>query len=234
MCGRFFLSRSGHEIAQHFALTDEPVLAPRYNIAPGQPVPVVHAVRGAAPQRVLAEMQWGFVPRFAQSERAGRRPINARAETVATSPLFRDAFARRRALVPADGFYEWQHRGRSARPFAVRVRGGALFAMAAVWERWSGEADGAPMASCAIVTTEANAAIGAIHDRMPAIVRPEDYALWLDPAQRDPARLLALLAPVAAADVALHPVDRRVNDVRCDDADLVLPERDLFSLGGAQ
>lgn len=231
MCGRFFLSRSGHEIAQHFALAEEPLLSPRYNIAPGQPVPVVHATRGEGGRRTLEQMHWGFVPRFAESERAGRRPINARAESVATSALFRDAFAHRRALVPADGFFEWQHRGRSARPFAVRLRGGSLFAMAAIWERWSG--GDAPLDSCAIVTTDANAAVAAIHDRMPAIVRPEHYALWLDPSVRDPERLLALLAPPRAADVELHPVDRRVNDVRCDDPSLVLPERDLFSLGGA-
>ena len=173
---------------------------------------------------------WGFVPRFAKDVRAGRRPINARAETVATSPLFRDAFARRRGLVPADGFYEWQHRGRSARPFALRVRGGALFAMAAIFEHCKTAED--ELDSCAIVTTDANERVAPIHDRMPAILAPPDYALWLDPAVHEPERLLPLLQPCPAGWIDLHPVSRRVNDVRCDDARLIEPERELFSPGG--
>jgi putative SOS response-associated peptidase YedK len=225
MCGRFFLSRSNAEIARHFALDAEPALAPRYNIAPSQPLPLVRA-RHRDGARVLDAMRWGFAPRFV-GEGARQRPINARVEGVAESPLFRQAFARRRGLVPADGFYEWQHRGRSSRPFAVRVRGGALFGMAALYARGADDEG-----SCAIVTTPANAAVAAIHDRMPAIVTPEDYAAWLDPSAQDPARLLALLRPCPAEWIEMHPVDRRVNDVRCDDAHLALPERDLFSLGG--
>lgn len=230
MCGRFFLSRSGAEVMQHFTLAEEPVLAPRYNIAPTQAVPVVRQrMRNA--ERVLELRRWGFDPGFGQAARSGPRPINARAETLATQPLFRAAFASRRGLVPADGFYEWQHRGRSARPFAVRVRGGALFAMAALHARREDETGGVD--SFAIVTTAANERIAAIHDRMPVILAPEDYAAWLDPAQCDLAALASLLRPCPAEWTESYPVDRRVNDVRCDDPTLPEPERDLFSLGGA-
>lgn len=231
MCGRFFLSRSGAEVMQHFALADEPVLAPRYNIAPTQPVPVVRQ-RASTGRRVLELRRWGFDPGFeGRAPRTGPRPINARAETVATQPLFRAAFASHRGLVPASGFYEWMHRGRSARPFVVRVRGGALFAMAALCARRDAE-DG-PVDSCAIVTTAANERVALIHDRMPAILAPADYAAWLDPAPQDPVALSSLLRPCPAEWIDVYPVDRRVNDVRCDDPSLVEPERDLFSLGGA-
>jgi putative SOS response-associated peptidase YedK len=227
MCGRFFLSRSGAEIARHFDLAREPTLAPRYNIAPGQPIALVRErLRDGARERVLEERIWGFVPHWAERPGAGRHPINARAETAATRALFRDAFARRRALVPADGFYEWQHRGRSARPFAVRLRGGGLFAMAALYERWHGP--GGPLDTCAILTTAANAPVAAIHDRMPAIVAPADYGIWLDPAAADAELLAALLQPWPDAGIELHPVDRRVNDPHCDDPGLLVPERDLF------
>ncbi len=229
MCGRFFLSKSAAEIARHFDLGDEPVLAPRFNIAPTQDIPVIRSSDGDARVRVLEMRSWGFVPHFAKELRAGKRPINARAETVATTPLFRSAFARRRGLVPASGFYEWQHRGRSARPFALQVRGGELFAMAALFDRWETEAGA--FDSCAIVTTDANERVAIVHDRMPAILAPADYALWLDPSVQEPALLLPLLRPCPAAWIDAHPVERRVNDVRCDDPQLIEPERDLFSLG---
>jgi putative SOS response-associated peptidase YedK len=197
MCGRFFLATSGAEIARHFELGEVPELAPRYNIAPGQPVPVVRAHR-------------------------------ARAETAASVPAFRAALARRRGLVPADGFYEWQHRGRSTRPFAIRVRSG-LFAMAAVCEEWEGP-EGV-LATVAVLTTEANEAVRPVHERMPVVVPPTAYAHWLDPEARDAEALAPLLRPCPAEWIAMHPVDRRVGDPREDDARLVEPERDLFSAG---
>ena len=284
MCGRFFLSKSGAEMARHFDLAEEPILAPRFNIAPTQPVllvrqkshvpPTAPAVPRSEPQAsgdvhqararqsndsdlqllprseptasgeahqarvrssnhpLLEQRTWGFVPHFATDLRSGPHPINARCETVATTPLFRDAFARRRGLVPASGFYEWQHRGRSSRPFAIRVRGGELFAMAALYDHWEAADDS--FDSCAIVTSAANERVAAIHDRMPVILAPADYALWLDPDVRDVEVLLPLLRPCPAEWIELHPVERRVNDVRNDDAYLAEPEHDLFSnLGGS-
>jgi putative SOS response-associated peptidase YedK len=229
MCGRFFLSKSGAEIARHFDLSDEPALAPRFNIAPSQDIPVVRANAQDGDPRVLELRRWGFVPRFAKNLRTGRRPINARAETAATSPLFRGAFARRRGLVPASGFYEWQHRGRSARPFALQVRGGELFAMAALFDRC--EAEDGVLDSCAIVTTEANDRVAIVHDRMPAILAPADYALWLDPSVHERERLLPLLRPCPADWIEAHPVEPRVNDVHCDDPQLIEAERDWFASG---
>jgi putative SOS response-associated peptidase YedK len=232
MCGRFFLSRSGAEIARHFGLAGVPELAPRFNIAPSQAVPLIRIQSGAAtpPQRILSFPRWGIGAPFADDARPAAHPINARAETAASSPLFRAALARRRGLVPADGFYEWMHRGRSTRPFAIRVRGGELFAMAAIWERRPGQ-DGL-LESCAILTCEANEVVRAIHGRMPVIVAPEHYEKWLDPEQRDPKALEPLLAPYPAEWMQLHPVDPRVNDPRVDDPRLVEPERDLFSMPG--
>lgn len=246
MCGRFFLATSAAEIARHFELDAVPELAPHYNIAPGQAVPVIRARRepagaaragqGIAPtprpaapvRRVLEWRRWGLVPPWAADPRIGSRLVNARAETAARLPAFRRALARRRALVPADGFYEWQHRGRSARPFAVRV-GEGLFAMAALCEHWEGE--GGALDTVAILTCEANEAVRPIHDRMPVVVPPAHYARWLDPDLEDAAALAPLLVPPPAGATRLWPVDRRVNDVREDDAGLLEPERDLFSLG---
>jgi len=237
MCGRFFLATPGPELARHFGLAVAPDLPARFNIAPGQLVPLVRAEAEAG--RVLAAPRWGFVPAWADdparkpsgSSGHGRRPINARAETVADSPLFRAALARRRGLVPADGFYEWQHVGRSARPFAVRPRDGGLLAMAAIFERR--ERAGEELETCAILTVPAAGAVRPLHDRMPLFLAASDYARWLDPDLQDPAAIAPLLAGSGAERLITYPVDRRVNDVREDDAALLEPERDLFSAGGA-
>lgn len=228
MCGRFFLSTPGPELAAVFGLAVVPELRPRFNVAPGQPIALVHARPDASgtPGRALAAPVWGYAGPGAAP---GRRPINARAETVAGSPLFRSAFARRRGLVPADGFYEWQHAGRSSRPFALRPRSAGPIAFAAIFDA----APGGGPASCAIVTSAASGAVRPIHERMPVILPPETWAEWLDPARFDAEALAALLVPARAELLLAHPVDRRVNDVGEDDAALALPERDLFSLGGA-
>lgn len=229
MCGRFFLATPGAELARQFQLADEPALAPRFNIAPGQPVPLVRA-RGPEGERVLAAPRWGFVPAWADESERGPRPINARTETAAGSRLFRQALDRRRGLVPADGFYEWQHAGRSARPFAVRRADRALLAMGALFERQARE--GGALETCAILTVPAAGAVAALHDRMPLLVPREAWAEWLDPA-RDASAIAPLLAGEGAGALVTWPVDRRVNDVREDDAGLLEPERDLFSAGGA-
>jgi putative SOS response-associated peptidase YedK len=229
MCGRFFLATPGAELARQFALSPEPELAPRYNIAPGQPVPLVRA-QGPAGERTLAAPRWGFVPSWADEADRGPRPINARSESAARSRLFRQALERRRGLVPADGFYEWQHAGRSARPFAVQRDDRGFLAMGALFERW--ERAGSALETCAILTVPAAGAVRALHDRMPLLVPREAWAEWLDPA-RGASAIAPLLAGEGADALVTWPVDRRVNDVREDDAGLLEPERDLFSAGGA-
>lgn len=230
MCGRFFLATPGSELARHFGLAAAPAWAPRFNLAPGQPVPLVRACLqpDGRVERALVQPRWGLVPPWTADAARGRRPINARVEGAAESPLFRGALARRRGLLPADGFYEWQHAGRSSRPFAVRPREGGLLALAAIFERWEGEAG--VLETCAVLTAPAAGAVAAIHDRMPVLVAPHDYERWLDPTLRDVTALG--LAPADPGRLVIHPVDRRVNDVREDDAGLVEPERDLFSAGG--
>lgn len=230
MCGRFFLATPGPELARQFELAEAPALAPRFNVAPSQPVALVR-VASPGGARELAAPRWGFVPAWADDPESGRRPINARVETIAASPLFRGALARRRGLVPADGFYEWQHVGRSARPFAIRPEGGRLLAMGAIFERW--ERGDVALETCAIVTVPAAGAVRALHDRMPFLVPRNAWARWLDPALQDPDAIAALLAAPDAPALVAQPVDRRVNDVREDDARLLEPERDLFSAGGA-
>lgn len=230
MCGRLFLATPGPELARQLGLAAVPELAPRFNIAPGQSVPLVRA-EGPAGERVLAAPRWGFVPAWAEDPERGRRPINARSETAASSPLFRRALARRRGLVPADGFYEWQHAGRSARPFAMAREDRRLLALGALFERW--ERAGAVLETCAILTVPAAGAVAALHDRMPLLLPPGAWARWLDPGLQDPGAIAALLAGEGAEALVAWPVDRRVNDVREDDRALLDPERDLFSAGGA-
>lgn len=210
----------------------------RYNIAPTQLVPIVRlapaggegdgAGERSAPKRELVQARWGLVPFWAKDAAIGAKMINARAEGIAEKPAFRAAFRARRCLVPADGFFEWRATPRGKRPYWVGLKGGTsdeppLFAFAGLWERWTKAPDGAPLESCTIVTTEANALLRPIHGRMPVIVAPADYASWLDPAA--PLQgALELLKPYPAEAMTLHPVSTRVNSVRFDDALCIAPE----------
>jgi len=216
MCGRFALHANPEVIALQFGLASVPRLAPRYNIAPGTEILAVRTVDGV---RAAALLRWGLVPSWAKDAALGARMINARAETVAEKPAFRAAFRRRRCLVPASGFYEWQARPGGKQPWYIRPRAGALFAFAALWERWSGP-DGA-LETCAILVTEANAALAPIHDRMPVILPPSAWSRWLecDPA----ADVRDLLRPCDPDQLVLHPVGRAVNDARRDEPALIEP-----------
>jgi putative SOS response-associated peptidase YedK len=233
MCGRFVLTTPAEALRQAFGFIEQPNLAPRYNIAPTQDVPVIRQRKDPAGQRTVQMLRWGLVPSWAESLAGGAKMINARAETVTEKPAFRRAFARRRCLVPADGFYEWRPGDPAKQPYLITARDGAPLAFAGLWERWSPpaeangllpedrEADRRPyIDSFTIVTTKANAALTPLHPRMPVILAPSDYGRWLDPASELP-ELLALLEP--APDDLLHhvAVDRRVNNVRNDDADLL-------------
>jgi putative SOS response-associated peptidase YedK len=194
MCGRFTLISDRRAVARLLALDDVPELFPRYNVAPAQPV---LAIRQGAGGREAVSLRWGLVPSWSKD---GKAPlINASSETVADKPAFRSAFRKRRCLVPADGFYEWQLLPGRKQPFLFRRHDGGPFAIAGLWESWQGP-DARPLETCALLTTEANAVVRPVHDRMPVLVSPSDFDRWLAP-DATLADLLPLLRP--AADDAL-------------------------------
>ncbi|HKJ71154.1 MAG TPA: SOS response-associated peptidase [Gammaproteobacteria bacterium] len=225
MCGRYGLRTPVDELARR--LNAELALAdpgPRYNIAPTQTLPVC---RQPDPERrELVGMEWGLVPFWARDPRETRAKyslINARAESVADKPAFKAAFRRRRALVPADGFYEWKQGDKPKQPYWIRRRDGNPLFFAGIWERWEGEVDGEVRAleSYCIIVGEPNELLASIHNRMPVIVDEADWALWLDPGLTDPEPLRPLLAPYPAEALEAVPVSRRVNSPANDDAGLI-------------
>ena len=221
MCGRFTLFAPGDVLARMFGVDDAQSLAPRYNIAPSQPVAAAR-VSPDSGGRELTVLRWGLVPSWAKDPSAGDRMINARADTVSEKPSFRSAFRRRRCLVPADGFYEWKRVAGRKQPFYVRFRDGRPFAIASLWERWEGP-DGSVLESCALVTTDANDIVSPIHDRMPVILAPKDYALWLDPALQAKEALLPLLCPFPPEDMTAFPVHLQVNNPKVDNPACIEP-----------
>jgi putative SOS response-associated peptidase YedK len=207
MCGRFALIVSGEDIADSFGLSETPPLFPRYNIAPSQPVLCVGLSRDGQPAPAL--FRWGLVPGWAPDTK--KAPINARAETAAGKPTFAEALRKRRCLVPATGFYEWEQLpGRRKRPWHFRLAGGELFAFAGLWEAWRPPA-GPPLLTCALLTTAANDVVKPVHARMPLILSPEAYAAWIDRGREEVA---GLLRPMPAERVEAFPVGPAVNDPR--------------------
>jgi putative SOS response-associated peptidase YedK len=219
MCGRYVLTTPGEVLAELFELDEKPRLEPRWNIAPTQEVAIV---RPLEERRELAFARWGLIPSWAKEASIGHRMINARGETVGEKPGFRDSFRKRRCLMPADGFYEWEKIGARKQPWLLRRRGGAPFAFAGLWSRWRDPAGGEPVDTCALVTTTPNELAARVHDRMPVILPPGAFALWLAP-ESDPERLLPLLVPLAAREMEAWPVSTWVNDPRHDDARCVEP-----------
>lgn len=209
MCGRFTLGKGREALIKHFDLAEAPELPARFNIAPTQSVAVVRA-RPASGERELVWQRWGLIPAWAKEAALGARTINARCETLAARPAFRQPFRQQRCLIPADGFYEWKPAGKTKQPFYIRLRGGELMAFAGLWDRWVSPA-GEAVDSCTIVTTPANELLAPLHDRMPAILPPEQYAAWLDPGGRDLSRLSALLRPFPPAELEAFPVSTFVN-----------------------
>lgn len=216
MCGRFTLAVEIRELEEAFEVASTIALPPRYNIAPTQPVA---AVRLGFAGRELVELRWGLVPRWASDPKIGNRLINARAETVAEKPAFRDAFRRRRCVVPATGFYEWRAEGKRRRPWLFRRRDRRLFAIAGLWERWRGPAG--ELETCTLVTREAAPPIAAIHERMPVLLTPEQVGPWLDPAADPRGETLAL--PFDADAWEAQPVSPAVNDVRNESEACIAP-----------
>lgn len=228
MCGRITLTTPAQMVAEHFEVAEVPSLEPRYNIAPSQPVAVVRQ-RRSVPERTLEMRIWGLVPAWAREPAVGARLINARAETVPQKRAYRDAFRRRRCLVVADGFYEWQPRGRNPKqPYHVTPQGVELFAIAGLYERWMG-AEGGPLDTCTLITTEANERMRPVHARMPVLLPREAWATWLDPEPGNIEELQALLRPSPVETLRLQPVGLRVNDTRHDDPECIRPiEGGLF------
>ena len=183
-------------------------MQPNYNVAPTQEVPAVVAGNGGGERR-LEMLRWGLIPSWADDPGIGARMINARSETVAEKPSFRRAFKERRCLIPADGFYEWQKTNGGKQPHYIRMKNGRPFAFAGLWESWKG--DGNEIRSCTILTTNPNDIAGEIHNRMPVILPPEGYEVWLYPDVRETDQLLSLLAPYPPSDMEAYPVSRRVN-----------------------
>lgn len=224
MCGRFAVIRQMEELARLFEaglIRMEPY-EPNYNVAPTTSIPAVVNEGGA---RALTGFTWGFTPSWAKARRDGPRPINARRETVATSGMFRDAFKRRRTIIPADGFYEWKKEGSGKQPFFIHRADGEPLAMAGIWERWidpEGNLE-TPLESCAIITTSANDTMAQLHNRMPVILEPEDWERWLDPDVVDSEQLADLLDPAEDHVIAYHPVGPDVGNVRNNRPDLVQP-----------
>ncbi len=217
MCGRYALHSNPQVIGLEFALGAVPDFAARYNIAPTARVLVVRAP-GTARQGAM--LRWGLVPRWAKDPSIGARMNNARAETVAAKPSFREAYRRRRCLLPADGFFEWKAEDGRKQPYYITPADGGLFAFAALWETWNGPPG--PLETCAIVTTDANEAMAAVHERMPVIVPRGEYARWLDCAAGNDVG--DLLHPAADGTIAIRRVGRAVNFARNDSPKLVEPE----------
>lgn len=221
MCGRYSQSQSAEIIAKAFQVDSVPALKPRYNIAPTQSVPTVLQT-SASTNRQFKMLHWGLIPSWAKDPKMGARLINARAETVNEKPAFRSAFRQRRCLVLADGFYEWQQQEdkKQKQPFYFRLSDGQPFAFAGLWEHWKG-ADGEEIESCTLLTTEPNELMQPIHNRMPVILDPKDYDLWLDSEVKKPELLQPLLRSYQTEEMTAYPVSKTVNKPSNDTAECI-------------
>lgn len=215
MCGRFTLRTSLQKLLEDFGVSFSE-FTPRYNIAPTQ---LVFALR-AGPDgdgRHAAALRWGLVPSWAKDVKIGAKSINARAETVAEKPMFRSALKRRRCLVLADGYYEWRTNGKEKQPFHFRYSDQRPFALAGLWEAWRGpEGNDASLETCTIITTAARGIAATLHERMPVIIPPSQFDLWLNSQPLDAPQLAALLHPPQQDELVPVPVSRLVNSVKND------------------
>jgi putative SOS response-associated peptidase YedK len=218
MCGRYAIISVPEAMRRLFRYAEQPNFPPRYNVAPTQPIPVVRLAEGA---RQFALMRWGLLPSWVKDPRTFTLLINARAETVGEKPAFRNAMKRRRCLIPVDGFYEWRRDGARKQPFFIRRKDQAPFAFAGLWETWTGPG-GEEMDTAAIVTTQANETLQALHHRMPVIVPPEAFDLWLD-GDTDAGLAASLLVPAPNDQLELFAVSDAVNKVANDDPRNIAP-----------
>jgi len=230
MCGRFALTLPPEAVRAYFQYAERPNFPPRANIAPTQPIPVVRCEREPAggSTRHFVLVRWGLLPAFVKDPKDFPLVINARAETAATKPSFRNALKRRRCIVVADALYEWKRGGGDggkrapARPFLIRRRDGAPMALAGLWETWNGP-NGEQIDTACILTTDANATIAPIHDRMPVILELEDFDAWLDCDERQTASAAALMRPAGDDVLEAWEISTAVNRVANDSADIQQP-----------
>jgi putative SOS response-associated peptidase YedK len=219
MCGRYVITSAPEAIRALFRYWEQPDFPPRYNVAPTQPVPIVRLAAGV---RSLALVRWGFVPAWVKDPRNFTLLVNARGESVSERAAFRNAMARRRCLFPADGFYEWKAGGEKSRPYFVRPRDGGPIAFAGLWETWMGP-NGEEVETACIVTTAANRILAPIHDRMPVVIAPEAFDLWLDCAKVDATTAAALIAPAPEDLFEAYEISTAVNRAANDSPDLIAP-----------
>ena len=228
MCGRFTLRSPGNLIIEQFGLDfqgDLSYIVPRYNIAPTQSVAIVRGL-----ERQLGFLNWGLVPFWSKDPKGGAKMINARSETVATKPAFRNAIKKKRCLVPTDGYFEWVKEGKKKKPFWIRMADERPFMMAGLWERWRDKsvADSEPLETFTILTTTSNSLTSDVHDRMPVILGSNDYERWLDPELQDANELSYMFESYNSGEMRMDEVNDRVNSVRNDDEQCVELVRSLF------
>ena len=227
MCGRFTNWANPEQIGGEFKVgkKNPDLYRARYNIAPTQMIEVVFAPEN---ERLLSELKWGLVPSWAKDPDIGNRMINARAETLTEKPSFRDAFKKRRCIIPASGFYEWRKKGSGAKqPFYFYLREKEVFGFAGLWEEWVDKRTGDVLETCTIITTAANDVLKPVHDRMPVILKAADYDQWLDSKENNTERLQKLLAPYPADEMSSHAVGTGVNIPESDSAELIEPLNSL-------
>jgi putative SOS response-associated peptidase YedK len=219
MCGRFTLRTPAERVKREFQLEEMPPLETRYNIAPTQSI---LTVRQEADEREAVMLKWGLIPSWAKDGSIGAKLINARSETVGEKPSFREAFKRRRCIIPADGFYEWKREGNKKQPYFFSLKDDCLFGFAGLWEKWRAP-DGESLETCSILTTNANEALSAVHQRMPVILHPDTYGLWVDEDVRKQDLRKELLRPFPASEMIAYPVSASINSPYHQGKELVLP-----------
>jgi len=217
MCGRFALKSPPASLATHFDLDKVADFLPRYNIPPGTDIPAIR--QSPEGKRVLHLLRWGLVPHWAKDPAIGNKLNNARGESVAEKPSFRDAFKRRRCIIPADGFYEWKAEGKLKQPYYISLKSGEPMAMGGLWESWK-TPNGEILRTCCIITTGPNAVMAPIHDRMPVILSASNWDAWLEAPTDEVAQLVK---PYEAGEMQAWEVSRRVSKTVYDDAELIEP-----------
>jgi putative SOS response-associated peptidase YedK len=227
MCGRFTNKAKPEQIKTEFKVgaKNPDIYQPRFNIAPSQMIDVVFEPET---ERIISQLKWGLVPSWAKDSEIGNRMINARAETLTEKPSFREAFRSRRCIIPASGFYEWQKTNRGAKqPFYFYLKEKEVFGFAGLWESWIDKATGEELETCTIITTEANEVLKPVHERMPVILKAENYDEWLDAKEKNTVKLHKLLVPYPANEMSSHAVSRSVNIPDSDSEELIQPLNSL-------